>query len=132
MKITKDTIKNAADSIAKTNSVAALRTELSEAGFNEKQINEIITQAKEKIKADAEEVSDIQKELNIYRLNLTATDSKTQDKNKLAAIDILNKLNGLYTTKLELNHDFKFILGDESDDGFLKTDIERENKKLND
>ena len=132
MKVTKDTIKNAADTIARTNSTAALRTELSEAGYSEKQINEIISQAKEKIKADADDVSDIQKELNIYRLNLTATDSKTQDKNKLAAIDILNKLNGLYTTKLELNHDFKFIWGDETDDGFLKTDIERENKRLND
>jgi hypothetical protein len=131
MKITAQTIKDAADRIAATNSVAELRTELNEQGYTEKQINDIIKQAKEKIKAEADDISEIQKELNIYRLNLTATNDRVQDKNKLAAIDILNKLNGLYTQKIELNKDFKFVLGDEADDGFLRTDIERENKRLN-
>lgn len=132
MKITSQTIKDAADRIAATNSVAEVRTELNEQGYTEKQINDIVKQAKEKIKAEADDISEIQKELNIYRLNLTATNDRVQDKNKLAAIDILNKLNGLYTQKIELNKDFKFVLGDVEDDGFLRTDIDRENKRLND
>lgn len=131
-KINKEIIKQAADELVKTCSIAEVCEWLNADGWSEKQSNAIIEKAKDFIKESTAQVADIQKDINIYKLNKLATKARA-DKDKLTAIDILNKINGLYTQKIELtDRNFKFILGDEQDDGFLKDDVNKAMKQLKD
>lgn len=124
MKITEETIKKAVAEIIKHNNLQKVRTDL-EGNFSKKDVDKIILQAKEKIKELARDVSDIQRELNVYRLNLMATDELAPRREQLTAIDLLNKMNAYYTQKIELDRNFKFVLGDESDDGFIAAENKR-------
>jgi len=130
MKITEETIKYAVSGIIQKNSLQQIRAELAEKKYTAKQIDEVVMQAKERIKAMAKDVTDIQRELNVYRLNLLATDPNAPRREQLTAIDLLNKMNAFYTTKVELDRNFKFVLGDESDDGFIVAENKRIHEQL--
>ena len=130
MKITDDVIKYAVSGIIQKNSLQQIRAELAEKKYTAKQIDEVVMQAKERIKAMAKDVTDIQRELNVYRLNLLATDPNAPRREQLTAVDLLNKMNAFYTTKVELDRNFKFVLGDESDDGFIAAENKRIHEQL--
>ena len=89
-----------------------LRKQMYADKVNGSRINRIITEAKEKIKTDANDVKDITYDLNLLRLTDIA-DNTPQPPDQLSAIDKLNKMVGAYTTNINIAENVRFILGDE-------------------
>lgn len=84
--------------------------------YDTRQADRIIAEAKQRIRDEVDSIKDIQMELNIYRLNKFLTDKDVSNSDKLKAIDILNKLLGFYTVKLELTRKTRFVLGASDDE----------------
>lgn len=118
MKITDEIIEHAKDLIMQQRSMDAVKhylyTELKLSGT---QGANVIKKAKELIRQLCNDISDVQRELNILFLNETVADTQARREDRLKATDLINKMLGEYTTKVELaNKDVKFVLGTMSDE----------------
>lgn len=106
------------------------KQELRKKGFGGSQVLSIMEQAKQFIKTTTEDLLQIQKEINVLRLNRIAENKNTLNADKLKAVDLLNKMINAYILKVELNKDFKFILGTDEDDWTRDNDITKEAEEL--
>lgn len=106
------------------------KQELRKKGFGGSQVLSIMEQAKQFIKTTTEDLLEIQKEINVLRLNRIAENKNTLNADKLKAVDLLNKMINAYILKVELNKDFKFILGTDEDDWTRDNDITKEAEEL--
>ena len=123
-KVTKEKIDEAVDRILKTDHLLDIKRDLKREGYSGAQASRIVKEARDFIKAYTTEGDGLQRDLNIYRLNDIVLNSPNADE-VISAIDKLNKMYGLYTTKVELNKDVRFVLGNEDDD-WLEYDGETE------
>lgn len=123
-KVTKEKIDETVDRILKTDHLLDIKRSLKKEGYSGAQASRIVKEARDFIKAYTTEGDGLQRDLNIYRLNDIVLNSPNADE-VISAIDKLNKMYGLYTTKVELNKDVRFVLGNEDDD-WLEYDGETE------
>lgn len=123
-KVTKEKIDETVDRILKTDHLLDIKRDLKKEGYSGAQASRIVKEARDFIKAYTTEGDGLQRDLNIYRLNDIVLNSPNADE-VISAIDKLNKMYGLYTTKVELNKDVRFVLGNEDDD-WLEYDGETE------
>lgn len=123
-KVTKEKIDETVDRILKTDHLLDIKRDLKREGYSGAQASRIVKEARDFIKAYTTEGDGLQRDLNIYRLNDIVLNSPNADE-VISAIDKLNKMYGLYTTKVELNKDVRFVLGNEDDD-WLEYDGETE------
>lgn len=118
-KVTEEIIDKIASMMLNSESYQALNKYISQDGYSAQQRDKIIAEAKERIRSMCRTTQDIQREINLYRLNDIVRQPNSTFNDKLKAIDLLNKMNGEYTQQIELKTDCKFILGVEQDD-FVK------------
>lgn len=126
-RLTDDIMEQVVQKILEGEEIRSIRSWLNcELKFSNSQMNSIIPKAKDIIRERMEETNDIQKELNIYRLNNIAKTGANQD--RLKAIDLLNKMGQYYVQKIELSRDVKFILGEEGDEWMPQENITKKIK----
>lgn len=96
--------------------VRTVRKHLGEMGYEYRQIDRIVADAKARIREECDELKNIQFDLNLYRLNEFVANKDVSNSDKLKAIDLINKLCGFYTVKLELTRQTRFVLGASDDE----------------
>lgn len=131
MKITEEIVRETAYRMLENASdFKDYKQELKKKGYSGTQVLSIMEQAKDFIKTTTEDLLEIQKEINVLRLNRIAESKSALNADKVKAVDLLNKMINAYTLKVELNKDFKFILGTDEDDWTADNDITEEAEEL--
>lgn len=115
-RITEELTRNLALRMLKDTNWSSVKEELKKKGYSGSQVLKVIESAKQYIKEMTESLKDVQSEINMLRLNAIADNRNTLNADKIKAVDLLNKMMGNYSQKIELNRDVTFILGDMGDD----------------
>lgn len=110
--------------VAGEKSMIELKKELrEEAKMSGGTLNEVIAEAKKRIKDEANDLKDISYDLNMIKLHDIA-DNAAQVSDSISAIDKINKMTGAYTQNINISDNIRFILGDQEafENDFMEED----------
>lgn len=116
-KVTPDIIDETVDNLLHSIPTAEIRKLLwKQHRLANNQIDNVIKQSKEKIQTICHTDNDTERMINMYVLRNIISNDSTNNSDRLKAVDILNRMMGQYTERIELNTEMKFVLGTEEDD----------------